>query len=41
MKENKWKFLIALCGMIMVFGCSPYQFDQERYEELVKDDSPG
>ena len=32
--------MFALCGMMMVLGCSPYQFDQERYEELVKDDSP-
>jgi hypothetical protein len=40
MKDKKWKVLVALCGMMMVLGCSPYQFDQERYEELVKDDSP-
>ena len=40
MKDKRWKIIFALCGMIMVLGCSPYQFDQERYEELVKDDSP-
>ena len=40
MKDKRWKILFALCGMMMVLGCSPYQFDQERYEELVKDDSP-
>ena len=40
MKDNKWKMLFALCSMVMVLGCSPYQFDQQRYEELVKDDSP-
>ena len=40
MKDKRWKIIFALCGMIMVLGCNPYQFDQERYEELVKDDSP-
>lgn len=40
MKDKRWKIIFALCGMIMVLGCNPYQFDQQRYEELVKDDSP-
>ena len=40
MKDNKWKILFTLCCVMMVFGCNPYQFDQQRYEELVKDDSP-
>ena len=40
MKNKRWKILIALCGMIMALGCSPYQFDQQRYEEIVEDESP-
>ena len=40
MKDKRWKILFAICGMIMFFGCSPYQFDQERYEEIVEGESP-
>ena len=40
MKDKRWKILIALCGMIMALGCSPYQFDQQRYEEIVEEESP-
>ena len=36
MKDKRWKIIFALCGMMMVLGCNPYQFDQERYEELVE-----
>ena len=40
MKDKKWKILVALCGMMMVLDCSPYQFDQQRYEEIVEEESP-
>ena len=40
MKDKRWKILIALCGMIMALGCSPYQFDQQSYEEIVEEESP-
>ena len=40
MKVISWKYLVAFCGVMMVLGCSPYQFDQQRYEEIVQDESP-
>ena len=40
MKDKKWKIWVALCGIMMVLGCSPYQFDQQRYEEIVEEESP-
>ena len=40
MKVISWKYLVAFCGVMMVLGCSPYQFDQQRYEEIVEEESP-
>ena len=40
MKVISWKYLVSFCGVMMVLGCSPYQFDQQRYEEIVQDESP-
>ena len=40
MKDNKWYIGFAFCSMMMISGCSPYQFDQERYDEIVEEESP-
>jgi len=40
MKDNKWYIWVTLCCMIMVSGCVRNQFDQQRYEEIVEEESP-
>ena len=40
MKDIKWHIGVALCGVIIVSGCVRNQFDQQRYEEIVEDESP-
>ena len=40
MKDIKWHIGVALCGVMMVSGCVRNQFDQQRYEEIVEDESP-
>ena len=40
MKDIKWHIGVALCCVIMVSGCVRNQFDQQRYEEIVEDESP-
>ena len=40
MKDNKWYIWVTLCCMIVVSGCVRNQFDQQRYEEIVEEESP-
>ena len=40
MKDSKWYIGVALCGVMIVSGCVRNQFDQQRYEEIVEDESP-
>ena len=40
MKDNKWYIWVTLCCMIMASGCVRNQFDQQRYEEIVEEESP-
>ena len=40
MKDNKWHIWVVLCCMIMASGCVRNQFDQQRYEEIVEEESP-
>lgn len=40
MKDIKWHIGVALCCVMMVSGCVRNQFDQQRYEEIVEDESP-
>ena len=40
MKDNKWHILVALCCVMIVSGCVRNQFDQQRYEEIVEEESP-
>ena len=40
MKDIKWHIGVALCCVIMVSGCVRNQFDQQRYEEIVEEESP-
>lgn len=41
MRYNKWQILVSLCCMTMVFSsCVRNYFDQQKYEELVEEQSP-
>ena len=40
MKDSKWYIGVALCSVMIVSGCVRNQFDQQRYEEIVEDESP-
>ena len=40
MKDIRWRIGVALCGVMMVSGCVRNQFDQQRYEEIVEEESP-
>lgn len=41
MRYNKWQILVSLCCVTMVLSsCVRNMFDQQRYEEIVEDQSP-
>ena len=40
MNDIKWYIGVALCCVMMVSGCVRNQFDQQRYEEIVEEESP-
>jgi LruC domain-containing protein len=40
MKDIKWHIGVALSCVMIVSGCVRNQFDQQRYEEIVEDESP-
>ena len=40
MKDNRWYICVTLCCVMIVSGCVRNQFDQQRYEEIVEEESP-
>ena len=41
MRYKKWQILVFLCCVTMLFSsCVRNYFDQQKYEEIVQDESP-
>ena len=40
MRHYKWYIGVALCCVMIVSSCVRNQFDQQRYEEIVEEESP-